>query len=468
MSSQSSSAPVEVSASEPRLVPLVLFLVVVIVYAATIAHDLVSVDVWATDFGSWHLSHTGNPWIEGQRIPLLDDNPLRSQWVVDTHGHSVIARSPGAIAAALPVYAVLGGSFSSLPGSLTAALLAACSVLLMFLALRSRLSQRDALLAAGVFGFATPVWSVAANGLWPHTVTVLGICGMAWASATGRWWLTGVFGGVTLWGRLHAAVIPAGVGLLVAWRRRDWRFAFRVAVPSAAFLGALCAYTRWMYGTWNPAGSYSRAVITEHAQEYRFSLVNQLGLWISPDRGVLVWTPVILILLPALVRSWRDLPDWSRALVWSGLVYTTLGGALDTFTGGDVFYGYRYGLEALACATPALAMATPRMGPLARQLLGPVLAVQFLAIALGATRDHLWLTEAQAWHRNAFVSVVANAGPVGWATVGLAALLGVLEGEPGHVAAAPPRRPPGSARRPSQPKFRPKPITATRRCRSLR
>jgi alpha-1,2-mannosyltransferase len=183
-----------------------------------------------------------------------------------------------------------------------------------------------------------------------------------------------------------------------------------------------------VYGTWNPAGSYSQAVITEHAQEYRFSLVNQLGLWISPGRGILIWTPVILVLLPALVRSWRDLPDWSRALVWSGLVYTTLGGALDTFTGGDLFYGYRYGLEFLACATPALAMAAPRLGNLGRRLIGPVLAVQLFAIATGATLDGLWPSQAEAWHRNAFITLVTATEPVGWTAVGITALLGLLGG----------------------------------------
>jgi alpha-1,2-mannosyltransferase len=408
---------------------LVLFVCAWVVYGATISHGLLSLDVWSSSFGSWHLSQHGNPWIDGVRLPRLEQNPLRAQWVIESHGHTVIARSPGTILAALPAYLVMGGgSFSATPASLSAAAISAAAVTLLFLALIKHMGTRAALLCSLIFGFATPMWSVAANGMWPHTITVLGICGMAWAASTARWWAVGIFGGVTLWGRLHAALITAFLGLLVGWQRRDPRLVLRVALPGAVAMLGLCAWTRWMYGTWNPTGSYSAEVISEHASEYRFSVTNQFGLWVSPDRGILVWTPAILILLPALARSWRDLPDWSRSLVWGGLSYTVLSGALDNFTGGDVFYGYRYGLELLACVTPALALSSSRMGSVARLLIGPVVSVQLLAVGVGATRDSLWLSQTQAWHHNTFVSTVAAAGAAGWAALGLAVLIGSLAG----------------------------------------
>ena len=63
----------------------------------------------------------------------------------------------------------------------TAALASALASDVMFLALRTRISERRAAAACLVLGFATPVWSVAADAVWPHTVTLLGIAGMAWA-----------------------------------------------------------------------------------------------------------------------------------------------------------------------------------------------------------------------------------------------------------------------------------------------
>jgi alpha-1,2-mannosyltransferase len=182
-------------------------------------------------------------------------------------------------------------------------------------------------------------------------VTIFGLCGMAWAAATGRWWWMGFFGGVAIWGRLTAALIVAIAGILIGVERRDPRIVLRVGVVSAAALALMCVWSRQMYGVWSPTASYDSSTLSDHAASNRFSIVNQLGMWISPDRGILVWTPVILLLLPALVRSWRDLPDWTRALTWAGLVYTLVQASLGSFTGGEVLYGYRYGLEMLTCAT---------------------------------------------------------------------------------------------------------------------
>lgn len=409
------------------LVPVGLFVVACVVYGLTIAHDLVSLDVWSANFGAWHLARTGNPWIEGIWIPFLDGNPLRHEWVLDINGHSVIGRSPGVIAAGVPAYWLArSDTFTTTPGGLSAAVLTATAVTLLYLALRSRLTSAQALVAALVFGFATPVWTVAANGLWPHTVTVLGICGMAWAASGNRWWWAGFFGGITLWGRLHAALIVALLGVLVGLRRRSPMVVARVGVVSALFLVLISVWTHWMYGTWNPTASYDTTPFTDYAAEHRLSLVNQLGFWVAPDRGIFVWTPLTLLLLPALVRAWRTLPDWSRALVWGGLSYTVLQGVLNYFWGGDVFYGYRLGLEMLACSTPALAFSAVRMGRVARALFGPVLGVEAFATAYGAVHDHVWLAGNQVWHHNAFLSAARHDGPVTWVPLVLAALAGLV------------------------------------------
>jgi alpha-1,2-mannosyltransferase len=181
-----------------------------------------------------------------------------------------------------------------------------------------------------------------------------------------------------------------------------------------------------MYGTWDPTASYDTSTFTQYAAQNRFSLANQLGFWVSPDRGILIWTPVVLLLVPALLRSWRQLPDWSRSRVWGGLAYTVLQGVLNRFSGGDVFYGYRLGLEMLACLAPAAALSVPRVGGVARLLLGPVLALQFLAIAWGAMRDTAYLPFDQAWHHNAFEVAVRHQGAIGWFTVVLALAMGAL------------------------------------------
>jgi alpha-1,2-mannosyltransferase len=195
-------------------------------------------------------------------------------------------------------------------------------------------------------------------------------------------------------------------------------------VVSLAFMVPFELWMHWMYGTWKPTASYDMSVFANYAQSHRGSISNQLAMWVSPDRGIFVWTPVVLLLLPALARSWRTLPDWSQSLVVSGLAYTVLQAVLNPFSGGDTFYGYRYGLEFLACATPALALSTVRMGGIATHLLGPVIGVQALAISMGAVTNNYFLPNDQAWHRNAFVVAIDGYGVSGWVLVAMAALLG--------------------------------------------
>jgi alpha-1,2-mannosyltransferase len=435
------------------LAPALLFLVFFCIYALTISHARLSYDVYGANWTSWHLVNTGNPWIDGTPVPYIQDHhgPIKILIVTAQNGHTAFGRFPGVVAAGLPAYLVARGSgMSTVPGGLSAALLTAGTVTLMFLALRRHLRVRDAWLATAVFGLATPVWSVAANGVWTHTVTLLGIAGMAWASTTRRWWWVGIFGGIALWGRLHAVLIVAVLGLMLGRQRRDGAIVVRIALASGAFLVGYCAWVRWMYGTWSPTGVYgaSGSEIVDGGSQYHFSVVNQLGMWVAPDRGILVWTPVVLLLVPALVRSWRTLPDWSRSLLVGGLVYTVIESALNTFTGGDAFYGYRYGLEMLACATPALALSARRMGPVAGRLMGPVLGVELLAFSLGATSDTLYLLEDQVWRDNAFVHAIDRIGVAGWVLVVLFAVGGALAGERWRRsdASRPESRTPESAR----------------------
>ena len=408
-----------------HLISAVLLVASFAIYALTISRVLWTTDVFGANWTSWHIATTGSPWIDGTRIPEVGHRPASLLAVVHSHGgHTAFGRFPGVVVAALPAYLITGGSMSTVPGSLTAALLTSCALVLLFNALRRHLATSHALLATVVLGFATPVWTVSANLMWPQTITLLGVAGMAWASATERWWWVGVFGGVTLWGRVHAALIVAVLGLGLGLRRRDSRIVGRVGIVSAAFLAASCVWIHWVYGTWNPLGAYDTGGVAGNADRYRYSLGNQLGMFVSPDRGILVWTPVVLLLLPALVRSWRTLPDWSRSLLLGGLVYTLVNSAMNTFTGGTGFYGYRYGIELLASATPALALSVGRTGRMARLLLGPVLAVQAFAFLLGGIYENLYLPGEGAWHQNAFVHTLDRIGPAAWVVTALVALLG--------------------------------------------
>lgn len=425
-----------------RFTALVLGASVFVVYALTAARSRVSLDVWSANFASWHLVSTGTPWIDGLVIPPLE-NPLRHIWVVEApNGHTVIGRSPGVVLAGLPAYLVSDrATMSLLPGAITAALLTAAAVVLMYRALTVLIGTRAAVVAALTLGLATPVWTVAANGLWPHTITVLGIAWMAHAASRGSWWVVGVAGGVVLWGRIHGVVLVAVFGLAMAAYLRRPHIAWRVGVPSAVALGLLCVWDRWMYGTFSPFASYTPDYFVDYASTHTLDLVNQLGLWVSPDRGILVWTPLILLLAPAAVRTWREWPPWCRALFLSGLAYTIVQGLLNRFSGGEAFYGYRLGLEFVACAVPGLAFSAVRAGRVVRAALGPAIGLMVGMMLPGAMYD-VFVPLDRVWHDNALLKAFRSAPLRVGAMLVLCALIGLWAQlrVVGRRGAAPPER----------------------------
>lgn len=389
--------------------PLLLFVSLGFVYALSVS-DNPSPDVFTADFAALNIARTGEPVPHIPDFPRLDDNVIREVWIVETaDGREAVGRAPGVIAAVVPAYWLLRpDTVSAIPGGITAALITAGTVTLLFLTLRRRIGERHALLASLVFGLTTPMWSVAANGVWPHTLTAFGIMGAAWAADRGRWWLVGLCGGVMLWGRLHTALISAMLGIgLAVWRRRPM-IAVKIGTTSLAMLALMSVWTHWMYGSWDPSSGYRAGDFTSNAAGNAVNWVNFSGFFVSPDRGLLVWTPLVALLLPALVRSWRELPDWSRMLLISGAVYLVLQGLLVRFSGGDQFYGYRTSIELLVCATPALALSAARMGPLARRLFAPLAVLQLVMIVPGSVIDGYYVEAADVWYRNAFFNGVLD------------------------------------------------------------
>ena len=229
---------------------LAVFLGSLVVYGASAARNTISADVWTAYVAANRVLDVGRPRLDATGVPGWNDSPFLPVWVMTApDGHEVIGRAPGVIAAVLPGYWISGGTTPTmLPGALTAALLTALSVTLFYLCVRTHLSQTHALVSTVALGFTTPVWSISADGVWPHTLTVLGLTGMAWAAARDRWWLVGLFASVAMWGRIHIAVIAAVVGLLVGWSRRRPDITVKVGLVTAASIVLMSVWSRWMYG----------------------------------------------------------------------------------------------------------------------------------------------------------------------------------------------------------------------------
>ena len=376
-------SPADPGRGQGWLLPIVLFVVVLGIYLLTVAHDWLSLDVWSAHFGAWSIATTGSPSVDGAAMPPLEDTPLREQFVRESvNGHLAITRVPASSLPGSRLLAARRGDVHALAGGVTAALLTAVSVVLVFRTLESRLPRRTAALAAAAFAVTTPVWSVAADGIWPHTLTILGITGMAWASSTRRWWLVGSSAESRCWavstcGHRRDSGTPRGLGATRSTDRPTGRGRQRSLRGRPLCLELL--------GLWHvePVSGVRDLDVRRVRPEQGIRAGAQpAGHVVRPRPRTLRLDTGACGAAPALVRSWRNLPDWSRALVWGGLAYSVLQCLLDDYDGGYGFYGYRLGLEMLACITPAVALSAPRAGRLARRLIGPALAVQLCAIAM--------------------------------------------------------------------------------------
>jgi len=419
----------------PRVVLAAAFVLgLLAVYLLTLTRTGATNDIESADVAGWRIAATGTPWLDGVDLAALPHVSEKLLWTVTTDdGHLTISRSPGVVAAAIPGYLLTGADgdphhFSLVPGAVTAAVLTTLAMLLLLGSLRGLLATPRRYAAVAILALGTPVWSVAADDLYPHAVTLPGIAGMAWAVRRERWWLAGVFGGVALWGRLHCVLIVALLGLgLAVWRRRP-RIAVEMGLTSGVLLGLASLWSHWMYGHASPSGGYGspgdyagKAADTSHLHQ----VVNELGLLVAPDRGLLVWTPLLLLLLPAVVRSWRGAPDWTRLLAVAGLVYLAVQGLLNEFPGGSGFFGYRLTLETLACLFPLYAVSLPAMGRWARALVGPLAGLQVGAFLIGSI-GHRWMLDiTESWHDNALWYAVRTVPQLSTLLV-LAVLLGLL------------------------------------------
>jgi hypothetical protein len=400
----------EAADRRPALLAGVLFAVILVLYLLTISRPTGHIDAVSAQVESWQISH-GSPWLD--QAYAAHAHLWANLWISpNPSGHMVAHRSPGVILFGIPAYLVariFTPGFSVVPGGITAALLSTLSAVLIYRVVRDLVSHRAGLIAAAAFALATPMWTVSADGMWPHTITVLALAGAARAVQTERWWLLGICGGIGLWGRIHVSVIIAILAVGLAFARRSPRIAVVTGTIGLLSTGLSSVWCHWLYDTWNPGGPYNAVAIAQGAAQKSANhlITNELGLFFSLDRGLFVWTPVLVVLMPQAVRAWRHSADWVRLLVVGGVVYTLIQGAGDFFQGGSFFYGYRLDLELMTCLVPLYALAFVAAGRMVKVVASGLLGLQFAAMAIGAPpTTRFFLPSDKAWTHNSFVFAI--------------------------------------------------------------
>ena len=272
--------------------------------------------------------------------------------------------------AGLPVYAVLD-LFVDLESdrfwwwhgaALTASLLTALAALFVFLAARGLVRPLPAFLVALAFGLGSCAWPVTSQALWQHPASTFCLSLGAWflLRSEGRpraaAWCGAAFGTAVLCRPTTAVVVLcAGTYLLWVDRRRCAAFVLG-GLPLAL---VLAAYNHYYFG--NPL-VFGQSVVaksislskTGSADLWQSSWWESLpGLFISPARGLLWFSPVLVLGLVSVVAVWRQ-PSF-RALI-----PLQAGAVLMILVAGkwfDWWGGLTWGYRAIVDTAPLLALS---------------------------------------------------------------------------------------------------------------
>jgi hypothetical protein len=336
-----------------------------------------------------------------------------SSTIYEVGGHQRSAYPAGAAFLATPVY-VVPVAFGWLDdfrdyriaAKLSASLMVALSAGFLFLALARTCSPGSALLLAASYAFGTGAWTIASQALWQHGPAMLCLAFGLWLalrlgereSKTDAALLS-VALAMAMLCRPQNALGAAAIGVFALLRRpRSWPF---LLGPAALLLTWQLWYNQRAYH--DLRGGYP-AILTSEAHAWRgytTETVLQQPLWeglsgllISPGKGLLVYTPAMLlplVVLPVLAfRQPRSLASY--LLFW--VVASLLMLAKSRLWWGGTGYGPRYLLELLLPMTFAVGMFWQRLHVAVKLLFGVAVVFGVFAQIVGA------LTWECGWHHS--------------------------------------------------------------------
>ena len=317
----------------------------------------------------------------------LDEYPdAESPFVREVNGHrvSIYPVLPALLAApvlfACRFFFALDETGIALAGKFAASLFSALAAAVLFCAIGRRHPSADARFAAVVFALGSSVWSTS-QALWQHPAAVLFLAvavlfvlkaeeDEVWA---GR---AGLPLALALAARHADLALVTVLALAIAarWPRRVLTLAAWGLAPVVFVLAYQWAYfgSPLEHGFSGSLGRFSATWGRGH-----------LGLLVSPAKGLLVFTPVVIVTLLGLLRVFRRGERWlAMALGGAALAHFVLMGRWSEWHGGESF-----GPRLMTDALPLLFLFLPE-GIAVAGGWGAGLAVLGIGVqALGAFAD---------------------------------------------------------------------------------
>ena len=386
---------------EARTRPWLAWVSVSIV-ALAVAAVVISTTVRATDsdmMGSLLAAESlvQGHWLRFDHYPDLVKSALQVGYrLEEVNGHLYYFFPIGTSLLVAPAIAVLSGlgiEVTPNDDKIQIGLAAVASVLVFLLTYflaRRFLRHWIALLIATVFWFGSSFASTGATALWSHdfgAVMSLGallalVAGLQSRRASLVSW-SGVLAAYAFVVRPQLALLPLGIAILLAVRWRKGLIAF--AWPAALVLAAFVVFTKLTSGVWLP--SYYLPQRLEGGEFW----VAFAGNMVSPGRGLLIYTPILLVIL-LLLGSWRRITWDERALVLLGLGWLVAHWiAISRFP--HWWGGWGFGPRLMMDALPGLVLVVVVLWP---RMLKPALAkvTVILFVILGVAS--VWINTVQA------------------------------------------------------------------------
>jgi hypothetical protein len=285
---------------------------------------------------------------------------------------SIIAAGPAWLLSAVGILDLEAPLAPAIIAKLTASLLVTIAVVLAYFVARRRAGAVAAAVIAAGYGLGTNVW-LSAQTLGAHetviaTMTAAVLCLTAPGSEWRGWraWVATAMLGVA--GAARPQLAPAIAVLLLSiivrggGRPRDWLPISLVAFGAALVVGF---NLRW-FGS--PLGAAPRLEMLHpavHAVTGTFSThpwTGAAGLLVSPSRGLLVFSPIVLIAAGGLGSAWRE--GRRGPLGWlllAAFAQFALYASYTVWWGGHT-YGPRYCVDLLPLLVPIASAAVPSIG----------------------------------------------------------------------------------------------------------
>ena len=275
---------------------------------------------------------------------------------------------------------------------LSAALIAALSVGLLFLALLKVASFECSLLVSAICGVASETWAVSSQGLWRQGFAELAFAFLLWAlvrSPQARWYgfLVGLAIALATANNQLYGIVALVFLVCFALRQRHQLEMF--ILPIAVLVGLSLAYNYYFVGNLLGHRFTNLAAKGPWANTHDLShplWQGVLGQLISPSRGLLIYMPWTLFSLWGGLRLWRASTSfWHRYLLVSTLGVYFIRAKFSGWWGGWC-YGPRYLTDVLPILAFLLVPIWPvlRSSRLMRIAMGTAVAVAVGIQVLGA------------------------------------------------------------------------------------